>query len=76
MSTRLTIPRLEMAMTEGSLAQWLVEDGAQVAEGDPIYVLETGKAAQEIEAPTAGRLVQKAAAGETYPVGTDIGEIV
>ena len=46
MPTPLLIPRLEMAMTEGGLAQWLVEDGAQVAEGDPIYVLETEKAAQ------------------------------
>lgn len=76
MSIKLTIPRLEMAMTEGDLAQWLVEDGSEVKEGDPIYLLETGKASQEIEAPTSGRLVQKAAAGQTYPVGTDIGEIV
>ena len=76
MSTPLTIPRLEMAMTEGVLAQWLVADGAQVKAGEPIYVLETGKATQEIEAPVAGRLMHKAQAGETYPVGTDIGEIV
>jgi pyruvate/2-oxoglutarate dehydrogenase complex dihydrolipoamide acyltransferase (E2) component len=76
MSTPLTIPRLEMAMTEGVLAEWLVEDGAQVNEGDPIYVLDTGKAAQEVQAPAPGRLVQKAQAGETYPVGADIGEII
>ena len=75
MSTPLTIPRLEMAMTEGVLAEWLVADGAQVKEGDPIYTLETGKAAQEIQAPASGRLTQRAQAGETYPVGTDIGEI-
>jgi pyruvate/2-oxoglutarate dehydrogenase complex dihydrolipoamide acyltransferase (E2) component len=75
MSTPLTIPRLEMAMTEGVLAEWLVADGAQVKEGDPIYVLETGKAVQEVQAPVSGRLMQKAQAGETYPVGTDIGEI-
>ena len=76
MSTPLTIPRLEMAMTEGVLAEWLVADGAQVNEGDPIYVLETGKAVQEVQAPVSGRLMQKAQAGETYPVGTDIGEIL
>ena len=76
MSTPLTIPRLEMSMTEGNLAEWLVADGAQVNEGDPIYVIETGKATQEIEAPAGGKLVQKVAAGETYPVGHDIGEIV
>jgi pyruvate/2-oxoglutarate dehydrogenase complex dihydrolipoamide acyltransferase (E2) component len=76
MSTPLTIPRLEMAMTEGVLAEWLVSDGGQVNEGDPIYTLETGKAAQDIQAPASGRLIHKAQAGETYPVGTDIGEIV
>jgi pyruvate/2-oxoglutarate dehydrogenase complex dihydrolipoamide acyltransferase (E2) component len=76
MSTPLTIPRLEMAMTEGVLAEWLVADGAEVKEGDPIYTLETGKAVQEIQAPVSGRLMQKAQAGETYLVGTDIGEIV
>ena len=75
MTTQLTIPRLEMSMTEGVLTEWLVADGAQVNEGDPIYSLETGKSIQEIAAPAAGRLTQKAKAGETYPVGTDIGEI-
>lgn len=76
MSTKLTIPRLEMSMTEGTLAQWLVGDGQEVQQGDPIYVLETEKAAQDIEAPTAGRLVHKLAAGATYEVGVEIGEIV
>jgi pyruvate/2-oxoglutarate dehydrogenase complex dihydrolipoamide acyltransferase (E2) component len=76
MSTSLTIPRLEMSMTEGSLAEWLVDDGAQVKEGDPIYVLETEKAAQEIEAPASGTLVRKADPGAVYPVGAEIGEIV
>jgi pyruvate/2-oxoglutarate dehydrogenase complex dihydrolipoamide acyltransferase (E2) component len=76
MTTPLQIPRLEMAMTEGGLAEWLVADGASVNEGDPIYVLETEKASQEIAAPASGTLKHKAAAGEIYPVGTDIGEIV
>ena len=76
MSTPLTIPRLEMAMTEGGLAEWRVADGAAVTEGDPIYVLETSKASQEVNAPASGTLVHKAVAGEIYPVGHDIGEIV
>jgi pyruvate/2-oxoglutarate dehydrogenase complex dihydrolipoamide acyltransferase (E2) component len=75
MPTTITIPRLEMAMTEGTLVEWLVEDGAEVKEGDLIYVLETEKAAQDIEAPVSGRLARKAEAGSIYPVGTEIGEI-
>jgi pyruvate/2-oxoglutarate dehydrogenase complex dihydrolipoamide acyltransferase (E2) component len=76
MSTPLTIPKLEMSMTEGILAEWLVADGAQVQEGDPIYSLETGKSVQEITAPASGTLVQKVPAGGTLDVGTQIGEIV
>lgn len=75
MTTQLTIPRLEMSMTEGVLAEWLVADGAQVKEGDVIYSIETGKSVMEIQAPATGRLTQKVKAGETYAVGTEIGEI-
>lgn len=75
MSTSLTIPKLQMSATEGTLAEWLVDDGAIVKEGQPIYSLETDKSVQEIEAPESGKLTQKVAAGETYPVGTEIGEI-
>ena len=76
MSTILTIPKLQMSTTEGTLAEWLVEDGELVEAGQPIYCLETDKSVQEIEAPESGRLTQKVAAGETYPVGTEIGEII
>ena len=76
MSTILTIPKLQMSTTEGTLSEWLVDDGAMVNEGDPIYSLETDKSVQDIEAPESGKLVQKVAAGETYAVGTEIGEIV
>jgi pyruvate/2-oxoglutarate dehydrogenase complex dihydrolipoamide acyltransferase (E2) component len=75
MATTLTIPKLQMSTTEGTLAEWLVEDGARVEAGQPIYCLETDKSVQEIEAPESGRLTQKVAAGETYPVGTEIGVI-
>ena len=75
MTTTITIPRLEMAMTEGTLAEWLVDDGAEVKEGDVLYVLETEKAAQDIEAPASGKLTRKVEAGSVYPVGTEIGEI-
>jgi pyruvate/2-oxoglutarate dehydrogenase complex dihydrolipoamide acyltransferase (E2) component len=71
----LTMPKLGMSMTEGELAEWLVPDGAQVAEGQPIYSVESDKSTQEVEAPAAGVLRQIAAAGETYEVGVKLGEI-
>ena len=75
MSTKLVIPKLEMSMSEGTLAEWVAADGAEVKEGDVIYLLETNKATKEIEAPAAGTLHHKAEAGETYDCGTEIGEI-
>lgn len=75
MSTTLFIPRLAVSMTEGTITQWLVEDGAEVSAGQPIYLLETDKTEAEIEAPEAGILRIEAETGEALEVGTPIGEI-
>jgi len=72
---KLTIPKLQMSMTEAVLAEWLVADGAMVEEGQAIYAIESDKSTQEIEAPAAGRLIQMGQAGEIYPVGAEIGSI-
>ncbi len=49
----------EDANTEFALlAEWLVEDGAEVAQGQPVCVVETTKATVEVEAPGDGTLVQ------------------
>jgi acetyltransferase-like isoleucine patch superfamily enzyme len=49
----------EDANTEYALlAEWLVEDRAEVAQGQPVCVVETTKATVEIEAPGAGTIVQ------------------
>lgn len=75
MSTTLFIPRLAVSMTEGTITEWLVEDGASVTAGQPIYVLETDKTESEIEAPASGVLRIEADTGEPLEVGTPIGEI-
>ena len=75
MSTTLTLPKLEMSMTEGTLAEWSVPDGTDVTEGQVIYVLETDKTARDIEAPASGKLRIVAAVGETLEVGTVLGYI-
>jgi pyruvate/2-oxoglutarate dehydrogenase complex dihydrolipoamide acyltransferase (E2) component len=75
MTTVLLIPKAAVSMQEGTLAEWLVADGAQVTEGQPIYNLEIEKSTLEVEAPAAGTLKQIAKAGETYQVGDTIGEI-
>jgi len=71
----LLLPKLGFAMDEAKLDEWLVENGASVVEGQPLFTLESDKSVQEIEAPTSGVLSIVAAPGETYPVGTILGEI-
>jgi acetyltransferase-like isoleucine patch superfamily enzyme len=49
----------EDANTEYALlAEWLVEDRAEVSAGQPVCVVETTKATVEVESPGAGTIVQ------------------
>jgi len=49
----------EDANTEFALlAEWLVEDRAEVTAGQPVCVVETTKATVEVESPGAGTIVQ------------------
>ncbi len=73
MSTEIILPQLGFSMEEGKLVEWLVADGATVAEGELLYVLETDKSAQEIEAPASGKLKVLKQPGEDFPVGTVLG---
>jgi pyruvate/2-oxoglutarate dehydrogenase complex dihydrolipoamide acyltransferase (E2) component len=57
------------------LANWLAEDGSQVTEGQPLFLLESEKSSNEIEAPASGKLKIVAAAGGTYTVGIVLGYI-
>lgn len=75
MPTVLRIPKAAVSMQDGRLVEWLVADGGEVAEGQPIYNLEIEKSTMEVEAPAAGTLKQIGTAGETYQVGDTIGEI-
>jgi pyruvate/2-oxoglutarate dehydrogenase complex dihydrolipoamide acyltransferase (E2) component len=75
-STEIVLPKLGFSMNEGTLAQWLIADGATVKEGELLYSLESEKSVQEIEAPASGTLKILMQPGEVYPVGTVLGEIM
>jgi pyruvate/2-oxoglutarate dehydrogenase complex dihydrolipoamide acyltransferase (E2) component len=75
MATPINIPKLGVSMTEGTLVEWLVADGATVAPGDPLYRIETDKVENDIEAPVAGVVHLTGEEGETYDVGTQVGSI-
>ena len=75
MATEILLPKIGFSMTEGEIAEWLAADGDQVTEGQPLFVLEADKSANEVEAPASGTLRIAAQAGETYEVGTVLGTI-
>ncbi len=75
MATQIILPKIGFSMTEGVLAEWLVEDGATIKEGDPLFAIESDKSTNEVEAPASGVVRILGAAGETYEVGAIIGTI-
>ncbi|MCO6056894.1 lipoyl domain-containing protein [Pseudomonas sp. MOB-449] len=75
MSTPIILPKLGFSVNEAMLVEWMVEDGARVSKGQPLYAIESEKSLQEIEAPEDGTLRILQEAGESYEVGTVIGEI-
>jgi pyruvate/2-oxoglutarate dehydrogenase complex dihydrolipoamide acyltransferase (E2) component len=74
-STPISIPKLGVSMTEGTLVEWLVADGDTVSPGDVLYRIETDKVENDIEAPVGGVVRTSGVEGETYEVGTLIGSI-
>lgn len=71
--TDLVMPKLGLTMTEGVLAEWKVRPGDAVSAGAVIFVVETDKIANEVEAPSAGTIAEiLVQAGETVPVGTPV----
>lgn len=69
----LQMPKLGLTMTEGTLAQWLVTPGKPFSKGQPLYVLETEKVANEIEADADGVMDEfLVEPGATVPVGAPI----
>lgn len=75
MAQQIVMPKLGLTMTEGTITEWPLQEGASFARGDIWLVVETDKVANEVEAPGAGRLVKiLVPQGETVAVGTVLAE--
>jgi pyruvate/2-oxoglutarate dehydrogenase complex dihydrolipoamide acyltransferase (E2) component len=70
MAVEVILPKIGFSMNEGVLAEWLVPDGGQAVEGEPLYALESDKSTNEVESPATGTLKILKEIGETYEVGT------
>jgi len=75
MAVPVCIPKLGVAMTQGSITEWLASDGDMVEEGQLLYVLATDKTETDIEAPASGKLSIQSEIDTDYDVGTTVAEI-
>ena len=71
----IRIPRASVAISEATLIEQLVEEGGQVNEGDPLFVIETEKVETEIAAGASGTVHWTGQLEEVFEVGTEIGVI-
>src|SRR5436190_22790875 len=71
MAYEFKLPDLGEGLTEGEVARWLVSEGDEVAEDQPLVEIQTDKTTVEIPSPAAGKvasiLVEE---GKVVPVGT------
>jgi pyruvate/2-oxoglutarate dehydrogenase complex dihydrolipoamide acyltransferase (E2) component len=70
MAFEFKLPDLGEGLTEGEIARWLVREGAEVHEDDPLVEIQTDKATVEIPSPYEGTVLRiLVAEGEVAPVG-------
>ncbi len=75
MSFEIKIPSVGESISEVTVGQWLVEDGAHVEMDDPICELESEKATFELNAEVAGTLKQNVKEGDVLNIGDIVGSI-
>ena len=73
MAYEFKLPDLGEGLTEGEIARWLVQEGQEIREDDPLVEIATDKTTVEIPSPAAGVVSQiLVAEGDLVPVGTVI----
>lgn len=77
MATIFSMPKWGLAMKSGQVVEWFKRPGDTVQQGEPLAVIESEKATNEVEAPVTGTLrwleIQE---GEDAPVGAALAVIV
>ena len=71
MAYEFKLPDLGEGLTEGEIARWLVSEGQEIGEDDPLVEIQTDKTTVEIPSPAAGKIAKiLVEEGAVVPVGT------
>ena len=71
MQYEFKLPDLGEGLTEGEVARWLVAEGDEVTEDQPLVEIQTDKTTVEIPSPAEGHVTKiLVEAGQVVPVGT------
>ena len=69
MAHKIILPKQGLVMTEGFITKWLVQEGGQVKEGEPLFEMETDKLTITMDATASGTLLKILhPAGDVVPV--------
>lgn len=73
MPTEIYLVKVGMTMSEGTVAEWYVSDGAAVTQGELLYRLETEKVELDVDAASSGTVRHLVPEGATLEPGAVIG---
>jgi pyruvate dehydrogenase E2 component (dihydrolipoamide acetyltransferase) len=83
MATEVKLPQWGQGMAEGTIIEWLVEEGDEVAEGDQLVEIDAAKAQDFVLAPVAGTVAkilaevdEEVPCGEVIAIITAPGEVL
>lgn len=73
MAEIVKMPKWGLSMEEGTIDEWMVGPGDEVAQGDVLAMVESEKSQMELPAPVGGVFAKALVAeGETVEVGVDV----
>ena len=73
MAIEILLPKLGLTMEEGTVDEWLVDDGARISVGTPLLRLATDKIDVDVEAEGEGILRRAVTDGTTLAPGSVLG---